>query len=145
MKHREYPIALKQAAVARVAAGESAAEAARGLKLRGRLLLTDRLGMASYQHSADIAGNLIASGAGFATLRDHAKIGVLSRQDDVWNGERPLPPGWADCALTPTIPAPATRRAFVPTSIAYSPTFRLTPPGHWVRRTNAFSSCDATV
>jgi hypothetical protein len=33
-------------------------------------LLIDRLGMASYQHSADIAGNLIASGAGFATLRD---------------------------------------------------------------------------
>ena len=31
-------------------------------------LLIDRLGMASYQHSADIAGNLIASGAGFATL-----------------------------------------------------------------------------
>jgi CubicO group peptidase (beta-lactamase class C family) len=30
-------------------------------------LLIDRLGMASYQHSADIAGNLIASGAGFAT------------------------------------------------------------------------------
>ena len=33
-------------------------------------LLIDRLGMASYPHSADIAGNLIASGAGFATLRD---------------------------------------------------------------------------
>ncbi len=31
-------------------------------------LLADRLGMASYQHSADIAGNLIASGAGFATF-----------------------------------------------------------------------------
>jgi transposase-like protein len=38
MKHREYPIALKQAAVARVAAGESVAEVARDLKLRGRLL-----------------------------------------------------------------------------------------------------------
>ena len=37
-KHREYPIALKQAAVARVAAGESIAEVARGLKLRGRLV-----------------------------------------------------------------------------------------------------------
>ena len=40
-------------------------------------LLADRLGMASYQHSADIAGNLIASGSGFATLRDYAKLGVL--------------------------------------------------------------------
>jgi len=65
-------------------------------------LLADRLGMASYQHSADIAGNLIASGAGFASLRDYAKIGVLYLQDGVWNGERLLPPGWADYALTPT-------------------------------------------
>src|SRR5437763_15392409 len=38
MKHREYPLALKQAAVARVAAGESIAEVARDLQLRGRLL-----------------------------------------------------------------------------------------------------------
>jgi transposase-like protein len=37
-KHREYPIALKRAALARVAAGESIAEVARDLKLRGRLL-----------------------------------------------------------------------------------------------------------
>jgi CubicO group peptidase (beta-lactamase class C family) len=65
-------------------------------------LLIDRLGMASYQHSADIAGNLIASGAGFATLRDYAKLGVLYLQDGVWDGERLLPPGWADYALTAT-------------------------------------------
>lgn len=37
-KHREYSMALKQAALARVAAGESIAEVARDLKLRGRLL-----------------------------------------------------------------------------------------------------------
>ena len=78
-------------------------------------LLADRLGMASYQHSADIAGNLIASGAGFATLRDYAKIGVLYLQDGVWNGERLLPPGWAAYALTPRIPARATRRVSAPT------------------------------
>jgi CubicO group peptidase (beta-lactamase class C family) len=36
-------------------------------------LLVDRLGMSSYQHSADLAGNLIASGAGYATLRDYAR------------------------------------------------------------------------
>ena len=65
-------------------------------------LLIDRLGMPSYQHSADIAGNLIASGAGFATLRDYAKLGVLYLQNGMWDGERLLPPGWADYALTAT-------------------------------------------
>jgi CubicO group peptidase (beta-lactamase class C family) len=58
--------------------------------------------MASYQHSADLAGNLIGSGAGFATLRDYAKLGVLYLQDGVWHGERLLPQGWADYALTAT-------------------------------------------
>jgi CubicO group peptidase (beta-lactamase class C family) len=61
--------------------------------------LIDRLGMASYQHSADIGGNLIA---GFATLRDYAKLAVLYLQDGIWNGERLLPRGWPDYALTPT-------------------------------------------
>jgi len=65
-------------------------------------LLIDRLGMASYQHSADIAGNLIASGAGFACLRDYAKLGVLYLQDGMWDGERLLPKGWGDYALTPS-------------------------------------------
>jgi CubicO group peptidase (beta-lactamase class C family) len=65
-------------------------------------LLADRLGMATYQHSADIAGNLIGSGSGFATLRDYAKLGVLYLQDGVWNGERLLPEGWGDYALTAT-------------------------------------------
>ena len=65
-------------------------------------LFIDRLGMASYQHSADITGNLIGSGAGFATLRDYAKLGVLYLQNGVWAGERLLPPGWADYALTAT-------------------------------------------
>jgi Beta-lactamase len=65
-------------------------------------LLIDRLGMARYQHSADIAGNLIASGAGFATLRDYAKLGVLYLQNGMWDGERLLPEGWADYALTAT-------------------------------------------
>jgi CubicO group peptidase (beta-lactamase class C family) len=65
-------------------------------------LLVDRLGMSSYQHSADIAGNLIASGAGFATLRDYARLGVLYLNDGMWAGERLLPAGWADYALTPT-------------------------------------------
>jgi CubicO group peptidase (beta-lactamase class C family) len=65
-------------------------------------LIVDRLGMRSYQHSADITGNLIASGAGYATLRDYAKLGVLYLNDGVWGGERLLPPGWVDYALTPS-------------------------------------------
>jgi CubicO group peptidase (beta-lactamase class C family) len=65
-------------------------------------MLADRLGMSSYQHSADIAGNLIGSGAGFATLRDYAKLGVLYLNDGVWNGERLLPAGWVDYATTAT-------------------------------------------
>ncbi|MDE2580443.1 MAG: serine hydrolase [Rhodospirillales bacterium] len=65
-------------------------------------LLADRLGMRSYQHSADIAGNMIASGAGFACLRDYAKLGVLYLQDGMWDGERLLPPGFADYALSPS-------------------------------------------
>jgi CubicO group peptidase (beta-lactamase class C family) len=62
-------------------------------------LLPDILGMSSYRMSADIAGNLIGSGAAFATLRDWAKLAVLYLRDGVWNGERLLPEGWAEYAL----------------------------------------------
>lgn len=65
-------------------------------------LLADPIGMRSYCHSADMFGNMIASGAGFATLRDYAKLGVLYLRDGVWAGERLLPAGWADWALTPS-------------------------------------------
>lgn len=65
-------------------------------------LLADRIGMASYQHSADRVGNFVASGSGAATLRDYARFGLLYIQDGVWNGERLLPEGWADYALTST-------------------------------------------
>jgi CubicO group peptidase (beta-lactamase class C family) len=65
-------------------------------------LLPDILGMSSYRMSADIAGNLIGSGAAFATLRDWAKLAVLYLQEGVWNGERLLPEGWADYALAAT-------------------------------------------
>ncbi len=65
-------------------------------------MLADRLGMRTYQHSADIAGNFIGSGAGFASARDYAKFGLLYVNDGVWNGERLLPPGWVDYATHAT-------------------------------------------
>jgi len=65
-------------------------------------LLADRIGMTSYQHSADCLGNLIASGSGAARLRDYAKLGILYLQDGSWDGERLLPKGWVDYAQTPT-------------------------------------------
>ncbi len=76
----------------------------RGLPYHAALygLLADRLGMSTYQHSADCTGNLIGSGSGFASLRDYAKLGVLYLQDGEWDGERLLPRGWVDYALSPT-------------------------------------------
>ncbi|MGI4951541.1 MAG: serine hydrolase domain-containing protein [Janthinobacterium lividum] len=65
-------------------------------------LLADRIGMSSYQHSADIAGNFVASGSGFATLRDYTRFGLFLLQDGVWDGERLLPEGWVDQAMRPS-------------------------------------------
>ncbi len=65
-------------------------------------LLADRIGMRSYQHSADIAGNLVASGSGFARLRDYARFGLFLLQDGVWDGERLLPEGWVAAMLRPS-------------------------------------------
>jgi CubicO group peptidase (beta-lactamase class C family) len=65
-------------------------------------LLADRIGMSSFMHSADLEGNLIGSGSGFATARDYAKLGLLYVQDGVWEGERLLPEGWAEWATAPS-------------------------------------------
>ena len=106
-------------------------------------LLVDRLGMASYQHSADIAGNLIASGAGFATLRDYAKLGVLYLQNGMWDGEPLLPPGWADYALTATHTGTSYAACFRSNIDRISRTCRPIPPGRRALPTSASSFCAA--
>jgi CubicO group peptidase (beta-lactamase class C family) len=99
-------------------------------------LLIDRLGMTSYQHSADIAGNLIASGAGFATLRDYAKLGVLYLQNGMWDGDQLLPQGWADYALTATHTGTSYAACFRTNIDRLFPDLPLITgsPGSWARR-----------
>ncbi len=77
---------------------------ARGLPYHATVygLLADRIGMGSYQHSADIVGNFVASGSGFARLRDYARFGVFLAQDGVWDGVRLLPEGWVDAVMRPS-------------------------------------------
>jgi CubicO group peptidase (beta-lactamase class C family) len=90
--------------------------------------------MASYQHSADIAGNLIASGAGFATLLDYAKLGVLYLQNGMWDGEGLLPQGWADYALTATHTGTSYRkRRFSPAAAKSTRRERLSGGGTEIR------------
>jgi transposase-like protein len=87
MKHREYPIALKQAAAARVAAGESVAEVARDLKLRGRLLYAWRAQLRAGGPAAlrergrprKGAGAVAAGGEG-ELARAQRRVGKLERK-----------------------------------------------------------------
>jgi CubicO group peptidase (beta-lactamase class C family) len=109
-------------------------------------LLIDRLGMASYQHSADIAGNLIASGAGFAALRDYAKLGGCSTSRTAYGTATSCSRRAGPITRLPRrTPGLATRPASAPISTASSLPFRPMPPGRRARRTSASSSCAATA
>jgi len=50
----------------------------------------------------DPNGTFIGSSYMYASARDWARLGQFCLQDGVWEGERILPEGWMDYALTPT-------------------------------------------
>jgi CubicO group peptidase (beta-lactamase class C family) len=64
-------------------------------------LLFAPLGMDSMVLHADSCGNFIMSGFSTATVLDWARLGQLYLNDGMWEGDRLLPPGWLDYALTP--------------------------------------------
>jgi CubicO group peptidase (beta-lactamase class C family) len=70
--------------------------------------LFHRIGMYHTRMETDHAGNFIGSSQVYTTTRDLARFGILYLQNGVWNGERILPPGWADFVATA---APARPRA----------------------------------
>lgn len=84
------------------AAGLAAGVSGPDLEAFMRRRLFDPIGMTSAQPKFDAAGTFIGSSFCFATARDFARFGLLYLRDGVWEGERILPPGWADYARTPT-------------------------------------------
>jgi CubicO group peptidase (beta-lactamase class C family) len=68
--------------------------------------LFNKLGVKSVVMEPDASGTYVGSSYMYATPRDWAKFGLLYLQDGVWNGERVLPEGWVDYAITPTSAAP---------------------------------------
>jgi CubicO group peptidase (beta-lactamase class C family) len=64
--------------------------------------LFDRIGMKTADPRFDLAGNFIGSAFCYCSARDFARFGYLYLRDGVWDGERILPPGWADYARTAT-------------------------------------------
>ena len=51
---------------------------------------------------ADATGTYVGSSYLHATARDYARFALLYLHDGVWQGERILPEGWADYAMTAT-------------------------------------------
>jgi CubicO group peptidase (beta-lactamase class C family) len=61
-----------------------------------RRALFDKIGMRNTVAEADPYGNFLLQGYELGSGRDWARLGNLYLQDGVWNGERILPPGWAE-------------------------------------------------
>lgn len=64
--------------------------------------LFEPIGMRTPTPRFDSAGTFIGSSFLFATPQDFARFGYLYLRDGVWDGQRILPPGWADYARTPS-------------------------------------------
>ncbi len=64
------------------------------------------LGMNSAVLETDASGTFVGSSYVYATARDWAKFGLLYLQDGIWNGERLLPEGWVQHAITPASSIP---------------------------------------
>ena len=105
-------------------------------------LLVDRLGMGSYQHSADLAGNLIASGAGYATLRGLRQTGRAVSERRRLERRAAAARGVGRLRADPDAHRHQLRRLFpAPTAIAGSPICRPIRRGRRARRTRRCSSC----
>lgn len=63
--------------------------------------LFHRLGMLSTVMETDHRGNFIGSSQVYTTARDLARFGLLYLDDGVFDGERILPPGFAETAYAP--------------------------------------------
>jgi len=63
--------------------------------------LFDKLGIRNMVLETDPYGNFLLQGYELGGARDWLRLGLLYLQDGVWNGERLLPPGWADFVRTP--------------------------------------------
>ncbi|MDX1395283.1 MAG: serine hydrolase [Gemmatimonadota bacterium] len=62
--------------------------------------LFDRLGIRNMVMETDPQGNFLTQGYELGSARDWARLGNLYLQDGVWEGERILPEGYVDYAMT---------------------------------------------
>lgn len=67
--------------------------------------LFDKLGMHNSFFQADASGTFTGGAFMYASGRDWMKLGLLYLNDGMHNGERVLPEGWVDYAVTPSKPS----------------------------------------
>ncbi len=67
--------------------------------------LFDKLGMRNSFFQADASGTFTGGAFMYASGRDWMKLGMLYLNDGIHNGERILPEGWVEYAVTPSEPS----------------------------------------